>query len=124
MEYIKLGASLYLPSTRWDLKEIIVNNKYPFLKSVILDTEDSVAFEDLQECYTNLRNLLSEMPSKKNGTQIMVFIRPRGPKELIEILSFDQIEKIDGFVLPKFSPENMKEYMSSMTANMWYMPVL
>ena len=124
MEYIKLGASLYLPSTRWDLKEIIVNNKYPFLKSVILDTEDSVAFEDLQECYTNLRNLLSEMPSKKNGTQIMVFIRPRGPKELIEILTFDQIEKIDGFVLPKFSPENMKEYISSMPANMWYMPVL
>lgn len=124
MEYIKLGASLYLPSTRWDLKDIIINNKYPFLKSVILDTEDSVAFEDLQECYTNLRNLLSEMPSKNSGKGILVFIRPRGPKELNEILSFDQIEKIDGFVLPKFSPENMREYLSSMPANMWYMPIL
>jgi citrate lyase beta subunit len=124
MEYIKLGASLYLPATRWDLEDIIIRNKYPFLKSVILDTEDSVAFEDLQECYTNLRKLLSEMPSKKIGKQIMVFIRPRGPKELKEILSFDQIENIDGFVLPKFSSDNMREYLSIMPLNMWYMPVL
>ena len=124
MDYIKLGASLYLPAIRKDLKDIIINNKYPFLKSIILDTEDSVAIQDLKECYTNLRNILFDIANEKNGKQMMVFIRPRNPTELIKILAFENIEKIDGFVLPKFSPENMKQYLEQMPVDMWFMPVL
>lgn len=124
MEYINLGASLYLPSTRRDLKDIIINNKYPYLRSVILDTEDSVKVEDLQECYKNIRILLSEMPIVNSRKEIMVFIRPRNPNEFNKILMLDHIEKIDGFVFPKFSPENMVEYLSIMPTNMWYMPIL
>jgi citrate lyase beta subunit len=124
MNYIKLGASLYLPTTRTDLIDIVIENKYPFLRSIILDTEDSVSSDQIEDCYVNISNLLKEMPIDKKNERLLVFIRPRNPEEFKKITFFKNIEKIDGFVLPKFCRENMKDYMSYLPQKMWYMPVL
>ncbi|MBM3456208.1 MAG: ATP-binding protein [Bacteroidetes bacterium] len=124
MNYLSLGASLYLPATRSDLYDIVVNGKYPFLKSVILDTEDSVLFEDLETSYDNLKKLLKEISIKKKSNDIIVFVRPRNVEELEKIVSFEYIDCIDGFVFPKFSVENMHDYLKFQPKDKWYMPVL
>jgi citrate lyase beta subunit len=124
MDYIKLGASLYLPANRSDINEIVLKGKHPFLTSVILDTEDSVSIENLEQCYINLENVLAEMPDIKSKDRLLVFIRPRNPEEFKRITLLKNISKIDGFVLPKFSALNMNDYLDTLPANMWYMPVL
>jgi citrate lyase beta subunit len=45
-------------------------------------------------------------------TELLVFIRPRNSKSLEEILKYENIEKIDGFILPKFSLQNARDYLA------------
>jgi citrate lyase beta subunit len=45
----------------------------------------------------------------KRGT-LKLFFRPRSGDVLKQMLLLDGIEKIDGFVLPKFDTENMQDY--------------
>ena len=122
MDYIKLGASLYLPATRSDLSEIVINNKFSYLKSIIIDTEDSVAENELEVAYDKIKKLLIEIPIKNDN--LLIFIRPRNPQELKKILSFKNIEKVHGFVLPKFCCLNMSEYIDLLPNEFWYMPIL
>jgi citrate lyase beta subunit len=124
MDYIRLGASLYLPANRNDISDIVLNGKYPFLTSVIIDTEDSVSMDSLEQCYDNLKKLLVQMPAEKRTNRLLVFLRPRNPEEFKKVINFKYIEKIDGFVLPKFSAHNMQAYMDILPKNIWYMPVL
>lgn len=121
MDYLKLGASLYVPAINNDLLNIINGEKYPNLKSVILDTEDSINEKDLDKAYINIKNVLNNFEKKKN---ILVFIRVRNFTELHKIYEFENISKIDGFVLPKFTIDNMNEYFRDIKDNFLYMPIL
>jgi citrate lyase beta subunit len=124
MDYIQLGASLYLPANRDDISEVVLKGKYPFLTSVILDTEDSVSIDTLDKCYDNLKNLLVQMPVEKRANQLLVFLRPRNLEEFKKVIDFKYIERFDGFVLPKFSAQNMHSFIEVLPEDMWYMPVL
>lgn len=108
MDYIELGATLFVPATHKDLKNIVSGTKYPALKSVVLDTEDSLSEDEVFEALDNIQMMLSSM----DKTSVFVFIRARNIQTLREILSYKNIDKIDGFVLPKFSLKNADTYLA------------
>ena len=106
INYIELGATLFIPATHKELEAVVCKSKYPELKSVLIDTEDGIADESLGIAFEAIERLLNRYEKKK----LAVFIRPRDVKTLQKILKLKNIDKIDGFILPKFSLENAQNY--------------
>lgn len=107
IDIIELGGTLFIPATHKNLLEVISGVKYKNLKSVVVDTEDSILDDELFDALACVKNMLNTFERGK----LFVFIRPRDEKVLKEILGYKNIEKIDGFVLPKFSLDNADEYL-------------
>jgi citrate lyase beta subunit len=136
VDYLKLGASLYVPATHSDIINIAKGFKFPNLKSVIFDTEDAITEDDLPFAYHNINKMLGVLNDKDSETkntsensiikfnQPLIFIRVRNPKEFKVISKFENIDKITGFALPKFSVENMNDYFDGDIPNLKYMPIL
>ncbi|MBU1990109.1 HpcH/HpaI aldolase/citrate lyase family protein [bacterium] len=110
INYIELGATLFVPATHKDLSKIISKEKYPDLKSVLIDTEDGIDAlnsESLPHAMERIENLLDTCTKSR----LLVFIRPKNTDVLKKMLALKSIRKIDGFILPKFSLSNAQEYM-------------
>lgn len=107
IDYTELGATLFVPATHKDLYTIACGTKYLNLKSVLIDTEDGILEKEIPHAIGSIKNLLDTF--EKGRT--LVFIRPRNSEVLKELLACGNINKIDGFVLPKFSLSNAQEYL-------------
>ena len=103
----QLGAPLYVPALHPDLLKIANAEKIPFIKSMIICTEDAIAEKDLAQSMVNLEKFLPLIESINSRYR---FIRVRNPEILKRILDLPGIEKIDGFVLPKFDLSNFDAY--------------
>ena len=106
-DYTKLGGTLFVPATHKNLDAVVGGKKYKNLKSVLVDTEDSIAKNDLNLALENIKNLLKNLIK----TKVLLFIRPRNKEVLEELLRYENIDKIDGFILPKFSLKNADAYL-------------
>jgi citrate lyase beta subunit len=106
MNYLQLGATLYMPSLRMDMAEVGNGSKIENLRTVVFCAEDSIRDCDLPQALENLKNLL---PRLEPGG-ISKFIRPRNPEVLKSLLRMPFIEKITGFVLPKADGSSLPEY--------------
>jgi citrate lyase beta subunit len=107
MDYTELGGTLFVPFGHKDLLKIAHGTKYPNLKSMLVDTEDGVNAAEFLEAHLRLESFLQELHAPKP----YLFIRPRNVAFLEELLRLEGIEKIDGFILPKFSLLNAEEYL-------------
>lgn len=105
--YFQLGGTLYVPILNNNLTHILQRKKYDFLKSIVICFEDSTMENDVQKGLEKLEILLKDYKINK---ELHVFIRPRNTNNLKELLKIDNINKIEGFVLPKITIENFKEY--------------
>lgn len=125
MNYLKLGASLYIPAINKDLFSIANGEKFPNLTSIIIDTEDSISEDCLSTAYKNIKNLLLDLkPKEERENKPLVFLRVRNDVELQKIYEFENIEKLHGFVLPKFTIDNMEKYLGFFKKEFFYMPIL
>lgn len=106
MKHIELGASLYLPATRHDVLQIANGEKLPFLRSMIFCLEDAIHCDDVEPALENMRRALPLL----RPAQALRFIRPRNPQILSRLLEMRGISNIDGFVLPKVTPQNILHY--------------
>ncbi len=121
--YLRLGASLYVPGHRSQLVEIADGRKYPQLHSVIFCTEDSVQAQELPQVLDNLAAMLRQtIPHPP----LLRFIRVRSPEILARCLLLPHISKIDGFVLPKVTLQNLDSYLQQFQRHdpFWVMPTL
>lgn len=105
-----LGATLFIPALHKNLEKILLQNYYPELKSLVIDTEDGLDEVFLDEAMKKIEELLAQLSSN----QLYIFLRPKNPAILGKFLAMKGVEKIEGFVLPKFSLLNAKEYLSLM----------
>ena len=103
-----LGAPLYMPANRRDLMEIANGEKLPMLRSMIFCTEDALSRHDLE---TSIRHLGLCLQGFRPASPRFRFIRARNPEVLSRLLDLPHIEKIDGFVLPKFTAGNFSAYL-------------
>jgi len=116
-----LGATLYLPAIHKNLFAVAVEGKYAQAKSIIIDFEDAIFDDDLQTADKNLIAVLQKLPKQ----DLLIFIRSRSIKHLESLLSLENINKIDGFVLAKCDTQNMQDYFSLISDKaFWLMPVL
>ena len=119
----RLGASLYIPADHPQLEATLSGRKYPAVRSLIACTEDAVLPDRLEYALAQLREALGQLPAR--GVGPMRFVRCRNPQTLSHILSLPGIERIDGFVLPKFDFDNLAEYTRLLGNTRFYvMPTL
>jgi len=116
MHYRELGGTLFVPAIHKDLKKILLYGKYKELKSIVIDFEDSLAQKDL----TNALDILVDILRVYVKNFFYLFIRPRDVYFLEHLLKIKNIDKIDGFVIPKFSLDNAKLYSDIFTKNKFY----
>jgi citrate lyase beta subunit len=95
-----LGAPLYMPGNRRDIMEIANGEKYAMLRSMIFCTEDAVSRTDVDSCVRHIGLCLQGF---RDSSHRFRFIRARNPEILARLLDLPDIEKVDGFVLPKFN---------------------
>lgn len=110
VSYLGLGASLYFPATRPDLRALLSGRKLPGLRSLVVCTEDAVHPRDLGRALVNLRDALPHL--KAAGP--LRFLRPRDPQVLAEIVAFPGIEGLDGVCLPKTDEFNLADYLAAL----------
>lgn len=114
-----LGGTLFVPATHKHLGSIAKGDKFPSLRSMVIDTEDGIDDTDLPKALQSIDMLLSDL----TDTPLYRFIRPKDPETLQKLLHMKGIEKIDGFVLPKFGIANMPTYLSMLeTTPFVFMP--
>ena len=104
----ELAGTIYTPAIHKDLQSVGNGIKYPDLKSVVFCLEDSIADSEVSLGKQNIKDFLTDY-SPEN---LKVFIRIRNISNFYDVLDFPNIEKIDGFVIPKFDTFNMKDYVS------------
>ncbi len=110
--YLQLGASLYVPATRDDLAGVGNREKYPFLRSAIFCTEDAVSAGDLPRALANLAVALRRF----EPVGLLRYVRARDPAVLRSLLGMTGIDRIDGFVLPKVTADNVEGYFATFAA--------
>lgn len=117
-----LGAPLYMPAHRRDLMEIANGDKHPHLRSVIFCTEDAISHAEVD---SSLRHLGLCLQGFRPSVQRRRFIRARSPEILARLLALPHIDKIDGFVLPKFTESVFNAYIDQLHGTPFYlMPTL
>ncbi|WP_067516680.1 HpcH/HpaI aldolase/citrate lyase family protein [Endozoicomonas ascidiicola] len=97
LNYFELGASLYTPCNHPNLQGIIQDG-LSGARSMIFCLEDAVNEDEVGIALENLKTALQHLQPNNHFRR---FIRPRNPMILAELLNIRDIEKIDGFVLPK-----------------------
>lgn len=120
VSHLRLGASLYVPATRPDLALVASGERYPELKSVIFCTEDSILADHVDKALVNLQECLGRIGEGNR----LVFIRPRNAEVLARILELKNIERVDGFVLPKATKESVAVSAGIIPAGFLLMPTL
>ena len=122
INYLELGATLYIPANHKELYSVVVEKKYPNLKSIVICLEDSISDRDVEFGMIELERVLNNISIRDD---FFIFIRPRHLDNLMGILKFDNINKVDGFSIPKISTTNLSLYMNILSEkNFWIMPIL
>jgi citrate lyase beta subunit len=106
----QLGATLYMPATRQDLLEVILHQKIPDLRSMVICLEDAVREDEVQQALENIQYYLGKLPVAEKHSRPLVFIRPRHPRMALKLFRMQGIEGVDGFVLPKFDNHSFRAW--------------
>lgn len=102
-----LGGTLFVPATHKHLTAIAEGEKFPNLRSMVIDTEDGIFESDMEASLERIKEILPVLKPAK----LLRFIRPRNPQTLTKLLHLRDIGAVDGFVLPKFGIDNRQEYV-------------
>lgn len=123
----QLGATLYMPATRDDITDVILRNKINGLRSLVICLEDAVSDKDIPYALKNLKLILSELSvaDREGQSTPLTFIRPRNPEMGRMLVNDYDLSCIDGFVLPKFTQQNLTVWAEILTdTHLLWMPTL
>ena len=113
-----LGGTLYMPATR-EFYRNVTDKRIPGLTSMVMCFEDAIDESKVPEAEDNaVKNLKEIKDGMESGTidpedMPLMFMRARNPeqfRELIEKIDPELLGLLTGFVFPKFTSKNGKEY--------------
>ncbi|WP_159225071.1 HpcH/HpaI aldolase/citrate lyase family protein, partial [Klebsiella pneumoniae] len=98
----ELGATLYMPATRKDIAEVVLEGKIPGLLSLVVCLEDAVSEHDIPLAIQNLSLFLKQLRHARavndDEKYPLVFIRPRHPDMGRWLTTNLDLSAVDGFV--------------------------
>ncbi|GGK19893.1 HpcH/HpaI aldolase/citrate lyase family protein [Salinarimonas ramus] len=124
---LALGATLYMPATRPDIREVALGAKLGGLRSIVLCLEDAVAEREIGDALANLRRLLADLdrvPETPHGAPLL-FVRPRSLAMAREIAQIRGAERLTGLVAPKVRPGEVTAWVEALAGrDLLLMPTL
>ena len=122
---LSLGATLYMPATRPDLRQVVNGEKYPELRSLVICLEDAVSEHELEAAKVNLKHLLQQVQDQPRQAQHpKIFIRPRHIAMAEELAQWQELIAVDGMVLPKFCLNQLRQWQQILPDFIQVMPTL
>ena len=134
-----VGSLLYMPATNTKIAEEIIEGRWEYLKSMVLDLEDSVGDDMVkraQKCSYSVIDILYEALEDgrlevKDLPLIFVRVREQNQMRTIARKLGDKIRVITGFNIPKFDKfncdgyiEEFKEVLSKAPCDLYMMPII
>ncbi|MDX8000995.1 citrate lyase subunit beta [Xenorhabdus sp. Reich] len=127
----QLGATLYIPATRQNIAEIVLQNKIPDLRSLVICLEDAVSEQDIPAAVENLSRVLQTLTEAGRvssgilASHPLIFIRPRNEMMARYLVDNANLNVIDGLVLPKFTQASLSGWWEIIgTTHLCIMPTL
>lgn len=130
-----VGGLLYMPASNTKIANKIVSGEYSFVKSMVLDLEDSLG-DDLVDfgIKSILRTVSVLSAAVEKGILAdenvpLIFMRIRGFNQMSEIVKNlgEAVKYITGFVVPKFDRLNCARYIDEFSAlpeHLYIMPII
>jgi citrate lyase beta subunit len=117
-----IGAALYMPAIRKDIATIVIQEKYKEVVTIVLDLEDAIGDNRVDEAIDQtVEHLAAIEEAMVYGTLTweslpLLFIRVRSANQLKEVArKLDtSIHYLTGFVFPKFSTSNGRDYLHTL----------
>lgn len=120
----QLGATLYVPATRNDLADILSQQKYPDLRSVVICLEDSVPSHQISQALKNLQHFCANRDQQRSALPL-IFIRPRHIEMASYLINHFDLGYATGFVVPKFDLQTAPQWQNILeNTNLQIMPTL
>ena len=116
VSYEALGGTLFVSASHKNLAEILSGEKYPDLRSVVIDFEDGLC----ASLFVSAVSCLPDVLASVCDASPLVFIRARDVEQLQTLLKLTNIKLITGFVLAKFSLKNVTKYSTIMRDEPYY----
>ena len=120
-----VGGLLYMPASKTDIADKIISGKYEFVKSLVLDLEDSLGDDLVGFGQRAIVSIIKKFDSAVNDSSVdfsyddvpLIFIRVRSHGQMHDALNMlgDNIKYITGFNVPKFSKDNCDDYIAEFT---------
>jgi citrate lyase beta subunit len=129
---VALGATLYSPATRPNLAEDIARRSAQGTISMVVCLEDSVPDRDLAAAQHNAIEQLRAY-AVRGADGPLIFVRVRAAEQIAAIVDGlgDRVGVLTGFVLPKFTAVNGRQYLDAVARastrtgrRLFVMPVL
>lgn len=114
-----LGGTLYMPGTK-DVVHKILTDNMDYVTSMVMCFEDAIQELDVPRAEINVLQHLSSISNALLSGNVsiddipLIFLRVRTPdqfKSFSEKLNPAQANVLSGFVFPKFSSDNAREYL-------------
>lgn len=114
-----VGSLLYMPASNTKIASKIISGEYSFIKSMVLDLEDSLGDDLVGFGQRSIVTTIAELADAVESGKItiddipLIFIRVRESKHITDTLSMlaDNIKYITGFNVPKFDKNSCDEFI-------------
>lgn len=115
-----VGGLLYMPASNIKIADKIISGKYNFIKSIVLDLEDSLGDDMVGFGQRSIVSIISAISKAVDDGKLeysnvpLIFVRVRAFGQMNEVLKLlgNGIKYITGFNIPKFSKKNCDGYIS------------
>lgn len=117
-----VGGLLYMPATK-SIAEKIINGEYSFVKSMVLDLEDSLGDDLVGFGQRHIVKTINEIAEAVENNEItindvpLIFVRVREPKHIADTVEMlkERIVYLTGFNIPKFDKHCCDKYIRYFT---------
>lgn len=120
IDVLDLGATLYIPGTKPDFSSL---EKNKHIRSIIIDTEDSIHAIDIPMAEKNIETELKKL-SKLKYKKPFIFLRVKDNMHFKKIKNHAIAQLIDGYVLPKYNYLTAPKYNKHIHQDDVIMPII
>lgn len=118
-----VGGLLYMPATNTKIASKIISGEYAFVKSMVLDLEDSLGDDLVDYGIQCIVNILQTLQTAIENQELqfkdipLIFIRVRAFNQMRNICEQlgSLVALLAGFNIPKFDKTNCKKYIDEFT---------
>lgn len=118
-----VGGLLYMPASNNKIASKIINREYDFVKSMVLDLEDSLGDDMIELGQSNIQKVIDKLDRAVKDDKLsyedipLIFIRIRESGQMEKTIKMlgDNAYYISGFNVPKFDMYNCDDYIKEFT---------